>query len=294
MIILPLRCSLFLGIYLLLDIILLNVHSVYVLILITDVILIFGCSFFTMSVVRNHLFEICDLIHWAIVVLSRILLGKALDLWSGTYFRNIWFLCTASLFIWHASCSMSSFDKMWDLIVLLVEIFQHLTSSHLWSLSSFSKHLTSTFDHLLNWIFSFFIILSLVILLIWIWLTNVVSELSAMMMSMKIALGIALFFLDRVMNLTNQLVALMSSKAFVLDHASLIAVVVAHDSWWIDSYLFGLLCFSSSWSKSIFLHLGVVVEVEALSWLGSFIWLLNKCMRVSSISSIWSSAVVVA
>ena len=276
------------------DVILLNVHSVYVLILITDVILIFGCSFFTMSVVLNHLFEVCDLIHWAIVVLSRILLGKALDLWSGTYFRNIWFLGTASLFIWHASSCMSSFHKMWDLVVLLVEIFQHLTSGHLWSLSSFSKHLTSTFDHLLNWILSFFMILSLVILLIWIWLTNVVSELSTMMMSMKIALGIALLFLDWVVNLTNQLVALMSSKAFVLDHASLITVVVAHDSWWIDSYLFRLLCFSGSWSKSIFLHLRVVVEVEALSWLGSFIRLLNKCMRVSSISCVWSSAVVIA
>ena len=67
------------------------------------------------------------------------------------------------------------------------------------------------------------------------------------------------------MNLTNQLVGLMSSKTLILDHTILTAVVVAHDSWWIDSYLFGLLCFSSSWSKSIFLHLGVVVEVEALS-----------------------------
>jgi len=252
MIILPLRCRLFWGINLLLDNILLNVHSVYILILITDVILIFGSSFFTMSVVLDHLFEICDLVRWAIIVLSRILLGKALDLWSGTYFRNIWFLSTASFFIWHASSGMCSFDKMWDLIVLLVEIFQHLTSGHLWSLSSFSKHLTSTFDHLLDWILSFFMFLRLVILLIWIWLRNIVSKLSTMMMSMKIALGITLFFLDWVVNLTHQLVALMSSKAFVLDHASLVAVVVAHDGWWINSNLFGLLGFSCSWSKSIF------------------------------------------
>jgi len=69
------------------------------------------------------------------------------------------------------------------------------------------------------------------------------------------------------MNLTNQLVGLMSSKALVLNHTILITVVVAHNSWWIASNLLSLLSFSSSWSKSIFhgLHLGVVVEVEALS-----------------------------
>jgi hypothetical protein len=67
------------------------------------------------------------------------------------------------------------------------------------------------------------------------------------------------------MNLTNQLISLMSSKTLILDHTILTAVVVAHDSWWIDSNLFDLLSFSSSWSKSIFLHLGVVVEVETFS-----------------------------
>jgi|TARA_B110001450_G_scaffold234230_1_gene238072 hypothetical protein len=69
------------------------------------------------------------------------------------------------------------------------------------------------------------------------------------------------------MNLTNQLVGLMSSKTLVLNHTVLITVVVAHNSWWIASNLLSLLSFSSSWSKSIFhgLHLGVVVEVEALS-----------------------------
>ena len=293
MIILSLRSILFWGISFLLDIILLNVHCVYVLILITtNVILIFSSSFFTMSVILNHLFKICDLTYWAIVVLSRILLCKALDLWSGTYFRNVWFLCTASLFIWNTSSSMSSFNKMRNLIILLIKIFQHLRSCHLWSLSSFSKNLRSTFNHLFDWILSFFMILSLVILLIWIWLGNIVSKLSTMMMSMKIALGVTSFFLDWVVNLSHQLVTLMSSKAFIFNHASLIAVVIAHDSW--CSYLFDRWLLSCSWSKSIFLHLWVLVEVEAFSWLVSFIWLLNKLVRVSSISCVWSSAVVVA
>jgi len=274
--------------------VLLNVHCIYVLILITNMILIFSCSFFTMSVILNHLFEISNLTNWSIVVLIRIFLGKALDLWSCTYFRNIWFLCAASLFIWSTSSSMGSFNKLRHLIFLLIKIFQHLRSCHLWSLSSFTKNLRSTFNHLLDWILSFFMFLSLVILLIRIWLRNVVSKLSTMMMSMEISLGITSFFLDWVMNFTNQLVTLLSSKAFIFHHASLVAVTVAHDSWWVDSG-FGLLLFSSSWSKSILirLHLGVLIEVEAFSWLVTFFWLLNKLMRVSSISCVWSSAVVV-
>jgi hypothetical protein len=242
MIILPLILWMFRGIYLLMTIVLLNVHSIYILILVTtNMILIFGCSLFTMSVILNHLFEISDLIGWTIVVLSRILLGKALDLWSGTYLRNVWFLGATSLLIWSASSCMSSFYKLWHLIFLLIKIFQHLRSRHLWSLSCFSKNLWSTFDHLLNWILSLFLILRLVVLLIRIWLRNIVSELGTVMMSMKVRLRIASFFLNWVMNFTNELIALMCSKAFVLNHASLVAVVVTHDSRWVYHNSFGLL-----------------------------------------------------
>jgi hypothetical protein len=69
------------------------------------------------------------------------------------------------------------------------------------------------------------------------------------------------------MNLTNQLITLLCSETFVFDHASLVAVVVAHDGRWVNNNTFGLLLFSSSWSKSIFhgLHLGILIKVEAFS-----------------------------
>ena len=240
------------------------------------------------------MFKIADLTNWAVVVLIRIFLCEALHLWFSTYLWNVWFLSATSLFIWSASCCMSSFYKLWHLILLLIKIFQHLWSRHLWSLSRFSKNLWSTFDHLLNWILSLFLILRRVVLLIRIWLRNIVSELGTVMMSMKVRLRIASFFLNWVMNFTNQLIALMCSKAFVLDHASLVAVVVTHDSRWVYNNSFGLLL-SGSRSKSIFhgLHLRILIEVETFGWFVSFILLLDKLMWVSRISLIWSSSVIV-
>ena len=240
------------------------------------------------------MFKVTDLTNWAVVVLIRIFLCEALHLWFSTYFWNVWFLSATSLFVWSASCCMSSFYKLRHLIFLLIKIFQHLRSRHLWSLPCFSKNLWSTFDHLLNWILSFFLILSLVVLLIRIWLRNIISKLSTVMMSMKVRLRIAAFFLNWVMNFTNQLITLVCSKAFVFDHTSLVAVVVTHDSRWIDHNSFWLLL-SSSRSKSIFhgLHLGILVEVEPFGWFISIILLLNKLMWVSRISLIWSSSVIV-
>lgn len=247
-----------------------------------------------MSIIFNHLFKISDLTYWAFIVLIRIFLSKALDLRSCTDFRNVWFLCATCLFVWSASICMSGFNKLRHLIFLFIQIFQHLRSRHLWSLSRFSKNLWSTFNHLLYWILSFILFLCLIILLIWIRLRNIISKLITMMMSMKIRLRITAFFFNWVMNLTHQLVTLMCSKTFIFYHASLIAV--AHDSRWVDSSCFGLLWFFSSWSKSIFhgLHLGVLIEVEALCRFVSLIRLLNKLMWVSRISLVWSSSVVVA
>jgi len=275
---------------------LLNVHCIYILVLINYLILIFIHSLFTMSVVLDHLFKVSNLTNWSIIVLlMRIFLSEALELRSGTNFGNIRFLCTTSLFIWNTSGCMSSFYKLWHLIFLLIEIFQHLRPRHFRSLSSFPKNLWSTFDHLLNWVLSIFMITwCLVILLIWIWLRNIVSILGTMIVSMKIILRITLLFLNWVMNLTNQLATLMSSKAFIFEHASMGTCSVAHDSWWVHN-CFWLLGFSGSWCKAIFLrlHLRVLIKVISLSRLVSFIWLLNE-MLVVSIPCIWSSTVVVA
>mgnify|MGYP006092509735 CR=1 FL=1 len=81
------------------NIVLLDVHCVEILVLITQVIVIFCSSFFAVSVVFYYLFEVTDLTYWAVVVLVTILLCEALDLWSSTYFGNVWFFCTTGLFV---------------------------------------------------------------------------------------------------------------------------------------------------------------------------------------------------
>ena len=185
--------------------VLLNIHSIYVLILITYSLMILSSSFLAMSVVVDHLFKVGDLTDWSIVVLlNRIFLGEALNYRPSTDIRNLWFLSTTRLFIRRASCRVCSLYKLTHFLLLVIEVLQHLRPRHLWSLSCFTKNLRSTLNHLLDWFVIFIQFLRLVVLLVRIWLTDVVSVLGTVVMSMEIVLRMAAVILfDGVVDFAN-------------------------------------------------------------------------------------------
>ena len=59
------------------------------------------------------------------------------------------------------SGGMGCLNQLGDLVLLVVEVLKHLTSSWLSSLSSFAKdkHLRATFDHFLDWSFIVLVVL---------------------------------------------------------------------------------------------------------------------------------------
>ena len=75
-----------------------------------QVILVFRCSFFTMTVLFYQLFEICDLLVQRTFVITlglvRDFLCESMNNWSSTYVRNVGFLCATSFFIRGASSRM--------------------------------------------------------------------------------------------------------------------------------------------------------------------------------------------
>ena len=87
---------------------------------------------------------------------------------------TLWLLITGT------SCGMSSFDELGNLVLLVVQVLEHLASSRLGTLSLFTKykHLRATLDHLLDWSFVVLFVLfhhHLFTMNRLVWNTNIVS-----------------------------------------------------------------------------------------------------------------------